>query len=91
MKIRNSNLSFLSHNERTRDVLLLGICKAFKKCTFMFRAGWLSVCARREEAEHAEVVRFLPVGNVRTSHSPSWTVFIKRVKNKIHCLLREMV
>lgn len=44
------------------------------------------MCAHREEAENAEVVRVLPVGKVRTSHSPSWAVFIKRVKNKIYCL-----
>lgn len=84
--MRNPNLSLLSHSERTRDVLLLGIGKAFKKCAFMARAGRLSVCAHREEAEHAEVVSFLLAGNVRTSHPPSCAVFIKRVKNKIYCL-----
>lgn len=37
------------------------------------------------------MLRFLPESNVSTSHSPSCAVFIKRVKNKIHCLVRDIV
>lgn len=70
MKISTPNLSFLSHNERTRDAFLLWILNPSEKvllCSGQDGRVRVCVCVCREEAENADMGRFHPAGNAAAS------------------------